>query len=82
MNSWQNKNGALYRIFTFRDFTRAFDFMKAVAAVAEQMQHHPKWLNEWNKVEIWLSTHEAGGVTEKDRQLAKAIDTIYEKKDK
>lgn len=76
---WQNKNNSLYRSFTFKDFAQAFDFMTSVAKAAEQTQHHPKWQNEWNKVEIWLSTHEEGGkVTDKDRQMADVIDKIFE----
>lgn len=78
MQGWQDKNGELYKEFTFNDFQEAFAFMQAVAAEAEQRQHHPRWENEWNTVKIWLSTHDAGGkVTEKDRSLAQAIDTLY-----
>ncbi len=67
----------LYKAFKFADFAQAFDFMTRVAAVAEGVQHHPRWSNEYDKVEIWLSTHSAGGkVTDKDRQLAEAIDGI------
>lgn len=76
---WQNKNDSLYKSFTFKDFKQAFEFMTSVAKAAEQMRHHPKWQNEWNKVEIWLSTHEEGKVTDKDRQLAKTIDKISER---
>ncbi len=76
---WQNKNDSLYKSFTFKDFKQAFDFMTSVAKAAEQMGHHPKWQNEWNKVEIWLSTHEEGKVTDKDQQLAKTIDKISER---
>lgn len=62
----------------FKDFVGAFGFMTQVAMVAEKMNHHPSWTNLWNKVEMQLSTHDAGDiVTEKDRQLAKAIDKIY-----
>jgi len=75
---WQNKDRALYRQFEFKDFKRAFAFMAAVAEAAEAQEHHPKWLNEYNKVEIWLSTHDAGDtITGKDRKLAGAIDDIY-----
>jgi len=75
---WQNKDGALYRQFEFKDFAEAFAFMSAVAMVAEEQQHHPKWTNEYNKVEIWLSSHDAGGkITAKDRKLAAAIDEVY-----
>lgn len=76
---WQDKNGELYRNFEFKDFRAAFEFMGKVAEAAEAQNHHPRWQNEYNKVEIWLSTHNAGGVvTDKDRQLAASIDKIYE----
>ena len=76
---WQDKDGALYRLFEFKDFQQAFAFMTAVAEVADAQNHHPRWQNEYNKVEIWLSTHSAGNkVTDKDRKLAGAIDNIYQ----
>jgi 4a-hydroxytetrahydrobiopterin dehydratase len=76
---WQDKNDSLYKKFEFKDFKQAFSFMQKVADVAEQANHHPKWLNEWNIVEIWLSSHEAGNkITDKDQVLAKTIDEIYE----
>jgi 4a-hydroxytetrahydrobiopterin dehydratase len=75
---WQEKNGSLYKKFDFKDFKEAFAFMQEVAGAAELANHHPKWLNEWNKVEIWLSSHDAGNkVTEKDRGLAAKIDEVY-----
>lgn len=78
MQEWQEKNNELYKEFEFRDFAQAFEFMQAVALEAEQRQHHPRWENEWNKVRIWLTTHDQGGkVTEKDYSLAKSIDTIF-----
>ena len=77
---WTETPDHLNRIFSFKDFTEAFAFMTSVAFVCEKMNHHPEWTNVWNKVEINLSTHDAGNiVTEKDRTLAKAIDEIYEK---
>jgi 4a-hydroxytetrahydrobiopterin dehydratase len=75
---WQDKNNRLYKKFEFKDFNEAFSFMNEVARFAEQINHHPKWQNEWNKVEIWLTTHQAGNkVTNKDRELAYKIDKIY-----
>ena len=69
---WKEKNNALYKKFDFKDFSEAFAFMSRVALAAEKMNHHPKWTNEYNKVEIWLSTHDAGDiVTEKDQSLQK-----------
>ncbi|HZH00770.1 MAG TPA: 4a-hydroxytetrahydrobiopterin dehydratase [Flavisolibacter sp.] len=74
---WQEENNSLYRQFTFKDFSEAFAFMTRVAFLAEKADHHPKWTNVWNTVEIWLSTHDAGNtVTDKDRRLAKQIDTL------
>jgi 4a-hydroxytetrahydrobiopterin dehydratase len=74
---WQDKNGSIYKKFEFKDFKQAFAFMQKVAKAAEQANHHPRWLNEWNKVEIWLTSHDAGNkVTDKDRQLADKIDEI------
>ncbi len=77
---WIEENNQLKRNFLFKDFKTAFAFMTEVAAIAEEMNHHPKWANEYNKVEIHLSTHDAGNmVTDKDRKLALAIDKVFEK---
>lgn len=74
---WQEENNTLYRKFTFKDFSEAFAFMTRVALVAEKMNHHPRWTNVWNTVEVWLSTHDAGNVvTDRDRKLAERIDAI------
>ncbi|RYY39787.1 MAG: pterin-4-alpha-carbinolamine dehydratase [Chitinophagaceae bacterium] len=74
---WAEQDGKLYRKITFKDFSEAFAFMTRVALVAETQEHHPKWTNVWNTVEIWLSTHDAGNVvTDKDRKLAAAIDKL------
>lgn len=74
---WKEENNQLIRSFDFQDFSEAFAFMTRVAMLAEQQQHHPNWSNVWNKVEIRLSTHDAGDVvTEKDRILAAAIDKL------
>ncbi|SHM30877.1 4a-hydroxytetrahydrobiopterin dehydratase [Chitinophaga jiangningensis] len=75
---WEEKNNQLFRAFTFKDFREAFAFMTKVALTAEKMDHHPYWTNVYNKVEIYLCTHDAGDiVTEKDRQLANAIDQLF-----
>lgn len=74
---WQEKDKQLYKEFKFKDFKQAFDFVSKVAAVAEAYNHHPRWQNEYNKVEIWLTTHDAGQITDKDRQLAQEIDRIF-----
>lgn len=74
---WEEKKNQLYRSFEFKDFKEAFAFMTKVALVAEKMDHHPNWTNVYNKVEIYLSTHDAGDViTDKDHKLAKAIDGL------
>lgn len=74
---WNEENNSLYRKFQFKDFTEAFGFMAQVALIAEKMDHHPRWTNVWNTVEIWLTTHDAGNtVTEKDRKLASQIDAL------
>lgn len=62
------------RSFTFTDFAEAFAFMARVAILAEKADHHPEWSNVYNRVEILLTTHDAGGLSERDISLAKAID--------
>ncbi|MGF7229769.1 4a-hydroxytetrahydrobiopterin dehydratase [Arachidicoccus sp.] len=74
---WQQKENKLHKKFEFKNFSAAFAFMTRVALIAEKMDHHPTWTNTWNKVEISLSTHDAGDVvTRKDEDLAKAIDEL------
>lgn len=74
---WQQTDNKLHRSFQFADFSEAFAFMARVAMVAEKQNHHPLWTNVWNKVDIWLCTHDVGDVvTEKDHKLAAAIDKI------
>lgn len=74
---WEEKENSLYRKFKFKDFSQAFSFITGVALAAEKMDHHPRWSNIYNVVEIWLNTHDAGDVvTEKDRKLAKLIDGL------
>ncbi|MEY2950648.1 MAG: 4a-hydroxytetrahydrobiopterin dehydratase [Saprospiraceae bacterium] len=74
---WEEKNNTLIRLFEFKDFSEAFAFMTRVAILAEKHNHHPWWSNVYNKVEIRLTTHDAGNlVTEKDRALAEEIDVL------
>ena len=73
LGDWDLQNGKLHRVFSFRDFRDAFGFMTTCALIAEAMDHHPEWLNVWNTVEVWLTTHSAGGLTEKDLELARAM---------
>ena len=68
---------AITRELVFPDFNRAFAFMTQVALAAEKADHHPEWSNVYNKVRITLSTHDAGGVTQKDLDLARFIDSAY-----
>ena len=73
---WSLVNGKLHRAFECKDFAAAFGKMTQVALVAESMNHHPEWTNIYNKVDITLSTHDAGGLTELDIALAGAIDRL------
>ena len=63
---------------TFQDFNAAFGFMTRVAMIAEQFDHHPEWRNVYNKVDILLTTHDAGGVTERDVAMARRIDRLLD----
>lgn len=74
---WEEKDNRLHRQFVFKNFSEAFAFMTRVAILAEKQNHHPYWTNVWNKVDVYLNTHDAGNVvTEKDRKLAEAIDGL------
>jgi 4a-hydroxytetrahydrobiopterin dehydratase len=76
--AWQLTPGAksIHQSFKFKNFVEAWSFMTHIALLAEKADHHPEWSNVYNKVDITLTTHDSGGVTEKDLKLAKAIDTI------
>jgi 4a-hydroxytetrahydrobiopterin dehydratase len=74
---WTEENNKLKKTFEFKNFIEAFAFMTRVALIAEKMNHHPEWKNVYNRVEISLSTHDAGDiVTERDKKLADAIDKL------
>lgn len=74
---WQETKHGLYRQFNFSNFTEAFAFMTKVADIAERLNHHPRWENEWSVVQVWLITHEGDKrITDKDRLLASEIDKI------
>jgi 4a-hydroxytetrahydrobiopterin dehydratase len=78
---WKEEDNKLYKKFEFKNFSEAFAFMTRVALAAEKMDHHPLWTNVYNKVEIWLNTHDAGDVvTDKDMKLAAIIDGFSAKK--
>ena len=74
--SWHAERRGIARSLRFADFGEAFGFMAQVAIAAERADHHPEWSNVWNKVEILLTTHSAGGLTHKDIALARIIDRI------
>lgn len=67
---------AIARTFRFANFSEAFAFMTRVALLAETQDHHPEWFNVWNRVEITLTTHDAGGLSARDVRMAKAIDGL------
>ena len=77
---WDYDEGrdAISRSIVFTDFAEAFGFMTQVALIAEKADHHPEWTNVWNRVEITLTTHDAGGLSERDVELAAAIDAILD----
>ena len=78
LNGWSEVAGrdAITKKFVFKDFNQAFGFMTRAALVAEKMDHHPEWFNVYKTVEVTLSTHDAGGLTELDVKLAEAMDKI------
>lgn len=74
--AWRIQDDKLYREFKCADFVAAFGFMTQVAMLAERANHHPEWFNVYNKVAISLTTHEAGGISERDFKLAQAISKL------
>ena len=78
LKGWSEVSGrdAIGKTFEFKDFSQAFGFMSRAALAAEKMDHHPEWFNVYKKVEVTLSTHDAGGVTELDVKLAETMDKI------
>jgi 4a-hydroxytetrahydrobiopterin dehydratase len=76
LSGWTLKDEKLHRVFVFADFVEAFGFMTQVALLAERMNHHPEWCNVYKTVAISLSTHDAGGLTHKDTDLALAINRL------
>ena len=71
---WKEKKGRLERVYRFADFVTAFGFMSEVALVAERMNHHPEWFNVYGTVEVALTTHDSGGITALDFELAEAME--------
>jgi 4a-hydroxytetrahydrobiopterin dehydratase len=80
LSQWKPVEGrdAIARSFQFKDFNAAFGFMTRVALLAEKMDHHPEWFNVYNKVEVTLTTHDAGGVSQNDIAMARAME-VYAK---
>jgi len=78
LSGWNEVDGrdAIAKSFQFKDFSEAFGWMARVALVAEKMDHHPEWFNVYRTVDVTLSTHDAGGLTTKDTELAKHMDRI------
>ncbi len=75
---WDEARDAITRSLVFTDFVEAFGFMSRVALLAEKADHHPEWSNVWNRVDILLTTHDAGGLSHRDIELAAAIDALVE----
>lgn len=77
---WQLSQGKLYKELRFADFAAAFAFMTELADYAERHQHHPEWFNVYNKVQIYLVTHEVGGVSQRDLAMARHIDALLRRR--
>jgi 4a-hydroxytetrahydrobiopterin dehydratase len=75
---WDISQQKLYRRFVFDNFVEAFGFMSRVALLAESMDHHPDWSNVYNRVDIYLTTHDAGGISERDFILAARINKLFQ----
>jgi 4a-hydroxytetrahydrobiopterin dehydratase len=78
LTGWSEVAGrdAITKKFSFKDFNEAFGFMARAALIAEKLDHHPEWFNVYNRVEVTLATHDAGGVTERDVKLAEAMNRL------
>lgn len=76
LQDWVIDHQKLYRLFTFDNFVDAFGFMARVALLAEAMDHHPEWTNVYNRVEIHLTSHDVGGISERDFILAERINSL------
>lgn len=71
---WTGGDDFITKVFKFEDFAQAFGFMTTIAIIAEKMDHHPEWFNVYNRVDVTLTTHDAGGVTHRDVTLAEAME--------
>lgn len=79
---WAITGGKVHREFVFGDFVQAFGFMSSVALIAEGMNHHPEWSNVYSKVVIDLTTHDAGGITERDIEFASRVERLPDPRDR
>lgn len=77
LDGWAREGDSLRRDFEFDDFAAAFGFMSAVAVAAERLNHHPDWSNSYNRVSIGLTSHDVGGLSERDFRLARRIDALH-----
>ena len=76
MPGWSVKNDKLYKEFQFNDFNQAFGFMTRAAMEIEKMNHHPEWFNVYNRILVELTTHDAGGITDNDVNLARILNSL------
>jgi 4a-hydroxytetrahydrobiopterin dehydratase len=76
LNGWQLQNSKLHKTYTFKNFIEAFGFMTRAALIAEKMNHHPEWSNVYKQVTVNLTTHDVGGISELDIELAKKLDSL------
>lgn len=79
LEGWSFKENGIVKNFVFEDFKETLSIMMGIGMIAEEMNHHPEWFNVYNKLDIRLSTHDAGGVTQKDIDLATKIEMICNK---
>ena len=76
LDGWSVEDGKLHKEYVFADFVEAFGFMSQIAILAEKMDHHPEWSNVYSRIEVFLTTHDAGGITELDFELAEHMDRL------
>lgn len=76
LKGWTIQNGKLYKEFAFADFIEAFGFMTKAALHIEKMNHHPEWSNVYNRLSVYLTTHDAGGITANDIKLARTLNSL------
>ena len=76
LSGWSIVNGKLHKDFVFKDFIEAFGFMSTAALHIEKMNHHPEWFNVYNKIKVDLTTHDAGGITQNDINLARILNSL------